>query len=130
MLVEGDPDRLTQFFLILLDNAVKYTPAAGRISIALRRHRGWAEVTVNDTGIGIPVEDLPRVFERFYRADPARSRDPGGTGLGLGIARWIAVQHGGSIDLASAPGSGTSARVRLPLAGSSASPMVRGGTTR
>jgi signal transduction histidine kinase len=71
-------------------------------------------VVVRDTGIGIAPQDLPHVFERFYRADPARRRDPGGTGLGLAIARWIAEQHGGTLALASEAGRGTTATVRLP----------------
>ena len=113
--VGGDPDRLKQLLLILLDNAVRYTPASGRISVSLARDDSTAVVTVHDTGIGVPTEALPHVFERFYRADPARSRDPGGTGLGLSIARWIATQHGGTVELASTPGRGTTATIRLPL---------------
>ena len=114
VVVQGDPDRLTQLLLIPLDNALRYTPPSGRVGVALRRRRGEVEVSIHDTGIGITAEDLPHVFDRFYRADPARTRDPGGTGLGLGIARWIAVQHGGAIDLASAPGQGTTVSIRLP----------------
>lgn len=113
-IVEGDPDRLTQLILILLDNALKYTPADGTVSIELRASNGSAEIRIRDTGLGIPAEALPHVFERFYRADPARSRDPGGTGLGLPIARWIAEQHGGAIRLESAPGEGTTAILTLP----------------
>ena len=114
-IVEGDPDRLKQLLLILVDNAIKYTPSGGPISIALRRRRGMAEFRIRDAGIGIADEELPHVFERFYRADPARSRDPGGTGLGLSIARWIAMQHGGSIELVSTQGEGTTATVNLPV---------------
>jgi signal transduction histidine kinase len=113
--VEGDPDRLKELFLILLDNAIKYTSAGERVILNLRRHDGSAEVTVRDMGVGISPEDLPRVFERFYRADPARTRDPGGTGLGLPIARWIAEAHGGEIQLHSEPGQGTTVTVRFPL---------------
>lgn len=112
----GDEDRLRQLVLILLDNAIKYTPSDGSVTLGLRRVEGEAEITVRDTGVGIPPADLPHVFERFYRADPARGRDPGGTGLGLPIARWIVEQHGGSITLASEPEHGTLATVRLPLA--------------
>ena len=114
-LVEGDPDRLKELLLILLDNALRYTPSGGRVTLDLRRNGKTAEVTVRDTGVGIAPEDLPRVFERFYRTDPARARDPGGTGLGLSIARWIVEQHGGNVWLESQPGRGTTATVRLPL---------------
>lgn len=115
-MVEGDPDRLKQLVLIFLDNAIKYTPPDGLVTLALRRNGQRVEVLVHDTGIGIPPEDLSRVFDRFYRADPARTRDPGGTGLGLSIARWVVEQHGGEIALESEPGRGTTARIYLPLA--------------
>lgn len=126
VLIMGDEDRLKQLVLILVDNALKYTPQGGRVTLGLHRVRKSgasqagaaevAEIIVRDTGVGIPAEALPHVFERFYRADPARGRDPGGTGLGLAIARWIAEQHGGDIIIESAPGAGTTAMVRLPLA--------------
>lgn len=115
--VSGDPDRLRQLLVILLDNALKYTPPGGRIALRLGREGETAVIVVSDTGVGIPSEHLPHVFERFYRADPGRSRDPGGTGLGLSIARWIVAQHGGSIELISRPGEGTEAEVRLPIDG-------------
>ncbi|HET9223872.1 MAG TPA: HAMP domain-containing sensor histidine kinase [Roseiflexaceae bacterium] len=113
--VVGDEDRLKQLLLILLDNALKYTPAGGRVTLGLRHLRTEAEVLVCDTGVGIGGEDLPHVFERFYRADPARNRDSGGTGLGLPIAHWIAQQHGGDVTLESKLDQGTTATVRLPL---------------
>lgn len=116
VVVEGDRDRLRQLLLNPIDNAIRYTAPGDRIVIALERRDGMADVSIRDSGIGIAPADLPHVFERFFRADPARTRAPGGTGLGLGIARWIAEQHGGSITLASAPGAGTTARIRLPLA--------------
>ena len=112
--VVGDEDRLKQLILILLDNALKYTPPNGCVTLGLRRGKATAEILVRDTGVGIPAADLPHVFERFYRADPARGRDPGGTGLGLPIARWIAEQHGGTIGLESLLGQGTTVIVRLP----------------
>lgn len=115
-LVEGDEDRLKELLLVLLDNALKYTPPGGQVIVNLCRHGAAAEVTVRDTGVGIPEEDVPHVFERFYRADPARGRDPAGTGLGLPIARWIAGQHGGEIELKSQPDKGTTVTVKLPLA--------------
>lgn len=114
--LSGDPDRLKELLLILLDNAVKYTPKQGLITLRLERNDGQARVAVHDTGIGIRADDLPHVFERFYRADPARSSDPGGSGLGLAIARWIAERHGGSIAIVSEPGKGTEATISLPLA--------------
>jgi len=113
--IAGDPDRIKQLLLILVDNAIKYTPEGGRVSVGLTRQGAHAEYTVRDTGIGIPAGDIDRVFERFYRADPARSRDPGGTGLGLPIAAWIVSQHRGSIHLSSEPNRGTTATVRLPV---------------
>lgn len=113
--VSGDPDRLRQLLVILLDNALKYTPAGGRVALRLRREGDAAVIAVSDTGVGISPEHLPHIFERFYRADSGRSRDPGGTGLGLPIARWIAQQHGGSIELTSRSGEGTTAEVWLPF---------------
>lgn len=115
VVVDGDPDRLRQLLLALLDNAVKYTPASGRIAVALVRNSTLARLTVTDDGVGIPAADLPHVFDRFYRADPARSRDPGGTGLGLPIARWIVEQHDGDITVTSEPGKGTQVRIQLPI---------------
>jgi signal transduction histidine kinase len=112
--VQGDPDRLKQLLLILVDNAIKYTPEAGEIRLTLRLEAGSALVTVSDSGIGIDPEDLPHLFDRFYRADRARARDHGGTGLGLAIAKWIAERHGGQITVESAPGNGTTFSVRLP----------------
>jgi signal transduction histidine kinase len=114
--VVGDPDRLKQLALILLDNAIRYTPPDGSVSIGVRRDGSTVALEVHDTGMGIGREDLPHVFERFYRADPARRRDAGGTGLGLSIARWIAEQHAAEINLSSEPGRGTRALVILPLA--------------
>jgi len=113
--VEGDEDQLKQLLLILLDNALKYVPAGGQVTLGLKRLDKEAQIIVSDTGVGIQAIDLPHVFERFYRADPARSRDPGGTGLGLPIARWIIEQHGGRIEIASEPGQGTTITFHLPL---------------
>jgi two-component system, OmpR family, sensor kinase len=112
----GDPDRLKELLLILLDNAVKYSPDHGLITLRMLRDGACAQVAVNDHGIGIKPDDLPHVFERFYRADPARSADPGGSGLGLAIARWIAERHGGRIAIDSQPGEGTHATISLPIA--------------
>lgn len=112
----GDEDRLKQLLLIVLDNALKYTPHDGAVTVGLRRVGGEAELTIRDTGVGISDDALPHVFERFYRADPGRGRDPGGTGLGLPIADWIVQQHGGRIAIASRLGTGTTVTVHLPLA--------------
>jgi len=114
--VYGDANSLRRLFLILLDNAVKYTPPQGRITLTLRSDDGCAWVEVRDTGIGIAAQDLPHIFERFFRADPARSRQTGGTGLGLSIGKWIAEAHGGTISASSRPGGGSAFEVRLPLA--------------
>ena len=111
----GDEDRIKQLLLIVLDNAVKYSPAGTEIRVNLRLGAGHVELRVKDSGAGIAEDDLPHIFERFYRADPARSRDPGGTGLGLPIARWIVEQHGGQIDVKSSAGRGTEVIVTLPV---------------
>jgi len=113
--VLGDRGRLRQLVLTLVDNAVRYTPAGGSVTLSLHSKGTRAVLTVADTGIGIDAEDLPRVFERFYRSERAREMDPGGTGLGLAIARWIVDDHGGEVDLRSTPGRGTTATLRLPL---------------
>jgi two-component system OmpR family sensor kinase len=112
--VMGDEDRLRQLLLILLDNALKYTPAPGKVTLGLYRTTSMVEIVVRDTGVGISAEALPHVFERFFRADLARTRDPGGTGLGLAIAQWITEQHRGQIALSSTPGQGTTVTVALP----------------
>ena len=97
---------------ILLDNAMKYTPEGGTATVVVRNGADVVELAVADTGIGIPEEHLPHVFERFYRVDEARSA--GGAGLGLAIARQIAEQHGGTIDAVSAAGRGSTFTLRLP----------------
>lgn len=114
-IVQGDPDHLKQLILILLDNATKYSARGGEVTVSLRHAEGSVIIDVRDTGDGIAPEDLAQVFERFYRANVARSRDRGGTGLGLPIARWIAEEHGGTVELRSVPGRGTTAIVRLPI---------------
>lgn len=116
-IVRGDRDRLTQLFLNLIENAIKYTPPTGHIRVAITHHNQEAIVVIRDTGVGISPEDLPHVFERFFRADPARSRDPGGSGLGLAIVHWITTEHGGSIELVSHLGEGTTVTIRLPAEG-------------
>ncbi|PYR98077.1 MAG: two-component sensor histidine kinase [Acidobacteria bacterium] len=114
ILVNGDAHALRRLFLILIDNAVKYTPTGGRVFIGLNTNRNNAVATVRDTGIGISQEDLPVIFERFYRADKARSRESG-AGLGLSIARWIAEAHRAEILVESVVGQGSTFEVRIPL---------------
>jgi signal transduction histidine kinase len=118
--VRGDRDRLHQLVTIILDNARKYTADGGAAVIELSKSGRTAIISVVDQGVGISADDLPHVFERFYRADRARSRDPGGSGLGLPIAKWIAEQHGGKISLSSTLGRGTTVTVELPLEGAAA----------
>ncbi len=113
-LVRGDADRLGQVVANLIDNAVKFTEPGGHIGLALHAEEDSAVLTVRDDGAGIAPEDLPRVRERFYRADEARSRATGGTGLGLSIVEAIVAVHGGSLDIASRRGQGTTVTVRLP----------------
>ncbi len=114
--VMADRYALRRLFLILLDNGVKYTPSGGRIAVSLVERDGSVAVTVTDSGIGIPEDDLPHVFERFYRVDRARSRAHGGTGLGLAIGRWIVEVHGGTITVQSELERGSVFHVHLPLA--------------
>jgi len=114
--IQADAGRVRQLLLILLDNALRYTPAGGQISVAVARHNGRAEVIVEDTGMGIAPADLPHIFERFYRADKSRSRENGGIGLGLAIAKWIVDAHRGEIEVRSTPGRGTRVAVSLPTA--------------
>jgi signal transduction histidine kinase len=113
--VEADPDRLQQVLLILIDNAIKHTPSGGNVTVHVGRHGQSAQVTVADTGSGIAAEHLPRIFDRFYRADKARVRDQGGTGLGLAIAKMLVEAHGGQLQLSSTEGVGTQVTVSLPL---------------
>jgi len=113
--LEGDGARLRQLIGNLLDNAIKNTKTRGRITVSLTPMNGNARLEISDTGSGIPAHHLSRVFDRFYRVDRARSAQHGGTGLGLSICRMIAECHGGSIDIASSPGEGTSVVVTIPL---------------
>lgn len=133
LVVQGDGPRLKQLLRNLVDNGVKYTPSGGQVTLALRAVRretpatnskletqsspspDWAEIEVRDSGIGIAAEALPRIFERFYRVDPARSRETGGAGLGLCIAKTIAEAHGGRIEVQSTPGVGSAFTLLLPL---------------
>ena len=114
--VEGDRARVKQVVVNLLDNAIKYTPPGGSIHLNVRAHDSKAVLEVVDTGIGIPAEALPHLFERFFRVDGARSREVGGAGLGLAIVKSICAAHGGKIDVTSAEGRGSRFTVELPLA--------------
>jgi signal transduction histidine kinase len=115
-----DRHRIREMLLNLVTNAIKYTPQGGTIDLSLADRDGAVSIVVRDTGIGIAPGDLPHIFDRFWRADPARSRtgDRPGTGLGLAITKWIAEAHGGTITVQSRPGRGTTFTVRLPRSGS------------
>ena len=114
--LNADEELIKRMILNLLDNAVKYTPEGGEISLALEKHNGSAEIVVRDTGIGLSQTDQQRVFDRFYRVDKARSRALGGAGLGLSIVRSIVEAHGGNITIDSTPRHGSTFTVSLPLA--------------
>ncbi len=113
--VRGDSQRLRQLLANLVDNAIKYTPDHGTITLSLFRDDSWARMEVTDTGIGITPDHLPHVFDRFYRVDKARPRASGGTGLGLAIVKGIAEQHGGKVTVTSQPGKGSTFTVWLKL---------------
>lgn len=113
--IQGDELRLRQMVLNLVDNAIKYTPEHGSIFISLIKADGTAKLTVRDTGMGIPQEEITKIFDRFYRVDKSRSRLPDGLGLGLSIAKWVAESHDGKIEAYSSLGSGSTFVVSLPL---------------
>ena len=115
LVVTGDAQALGRLALILIDNAVKYTPAPGKVELRLMKGGGSVILEVRDTGIGIPPKDVPHIFERFYRADPARGAESGGVGLGLAIAHWIVQAHRGEIAVESKLEEGSIFRVSLPL---------------
>lgn len=117
IMIFADKERMSQLLLILIDNAIKYTPAGGRVTVELRTITGskpTVSITVQDTGIGIPDEHKKLIFDRFYRIDKARSREEGGSGIGLSIAKWIVNAHGGTIKVESTPGQGSSFVIQLP----------------
>jgi signal transduction histidine kinase len=113
-ILDADPDRLTQVLRNLLRNAVSHTKPTDRVTVAARARDGRLEITVSDTGPGIPPDQLERIFERFHRLDGGRSRDTGGTGLGLPIARAIVEAHGGTIHAESRPRQGATFHIELP----------------
>lgn len=125
--VLADRDRLVQILVNLIDNAVKYTPQGGKVTVAARGIPSEArlvELSVTDTGIGIPEKDLPRLTERFYRVDKARSREMGGTGLGLAIVKHLVAAHNGTLAIDSKPGEGTEVRVAIPAAPATSAPVA------
>jgi len=113
--VEADPDRLSQVFVNLIDNALRHTNAGGRVKIELDARDSDAFVRIRDTGEGIPYRDLPHIFERFYVVDRSRTRESGGAGLGLAIVKGIVDAHGGAISTESMLGRGTAFTIRLPI---------------
>ena len=114
--VYGDETQLTSMFTNLVDNAVKYTPPGGRVEVVGGSEGSEITICISDTGIGIPEGKIPRIFERFYRVDKARSKATGGTGLGLSIVRHVAENHGGRVTVRSTPGEGSTFTVYLPRA--------------
>jgi signal transduction histidine kinase len=118
----GDAGLLRQLFDNLIANAIRYNREGGRVDVTGEAANGRVTVSVRDTGIGIPADHLPHLFERFYRVDGGRSRAAVSAGLGLSIARWIAKAHGGSIGVESEPGKGTTFRVTLPVIETPSSP--------
>jgi two-component system sensor histidine kinase SenX3 len=125
--VRGNESQLVTALVNLVDNAIAYSPEGTRVAVGTRRRGGHVEISVSDQGIGIAERDLERVFERFYRSDPARSRATGGTGLGLAIVKHIATNHGGGVSVWSVEGSGSTFTLRLPVAG--ARPLAEPGET-
>jgi len=114
--IRGDRARLKQVIVNLLDNAIKYTPKNGSVQLRVKPENGHALLEVLDDGVGIPNDALPHIFERFFRVDKTRSRDPGGAGLGLSIVKSICTAHGAEVQVQSQPGAGSQFRVKLPLA--------------
>jgi two-component system, OmpR family, sensor histidine kinase SenX3 len=112
--VLGDEPQLSSMFSNLVENAVKYTPPGGRVEVGGESDESEILIRISDTGIGIPEQNLTRIFERFYRVDKARSKETGGTGLGLSIVRHVAEKHGGRVTVESSPGEGSTFTVYLP----------------
>ena len=115
--VYGDEVKISQMLFNIIDNALKYTPKGGRVTCSVEKSADCAIVKIEDTGIGISAEDVPYIFDRFYRVDKARSRDAGGAGLGLSICKEIVDMHSGTISVESVPGKGSAFTISLPLAG-------------
>ncbi len=128
--VLGDMPQLSRLFSNLLENALQYTPKEGRVSLDLYRQNRYAVISVRDTGIGIAPDQIDKVFDRFWRADKARTRREGGTGLGLAISEAIVKRHGGKISVTSELNIGTCFLVRIPIAGDRRSPVTKGGKSK
>ena len=112
--IQGDREHFKRLLVNLIDNAIKYTPAGGKVTLSLRCDGKWARVGISDTGMGLSADEQEQIFNRFYRAAEARSQRGGGAGLGLSIAQSIAVAHGGRIEVESTPGQGSTFTVSLP----------------
>jgi signal transduction histidine kinase len=113
--VFADRERITQLLYILLDNAMKYTPEKGGISLGIEASGKGIQIIVKDNGVGMTPQQAERIFDRFYRVDKGRSREMGGTGLGLSIANWIVTAHGGTIQVQSNVGKGSTFTIALPI---------------
>jgi len=113
--IKADRDKLTQIFVNILDNAIKFTPDGGQISINARQSGDFMVVSVTDTGIGVPKDEIGRLGERFYRVDKSRSRDLGGTGLGLSIVKHLMIAHGGKMEIESQLDKGTKVSLYFPM---------------
>jgi two-component system sensor histidine kinase VicK len=111
----ADRDKLVQVFINVIGNAIKYTPEGGNVTVYISRMSNEVHIKVSDTGIGVPIEDIPRLTERFFRVDKTRSREMGGTGLGLSIANEIVGAHQGALNIISELGKGTDVLIRLPI---------------
>jgi two-component system sensor histidine kinase BaeS len=122
--VKADPERLRQAVTNLIENAVEFTPEGGRVTVSSWLAGSEAGLTVTDTGTGVPAEARERVFDRFYRVDPSRSRRSGGSGLGLAICHEIAAAHGGRVWLESREGEGSAFSIALPSSASERSPAA------
>ncbi len=125
--MEGDEAALSRLWLILLDNAIKYGNPGGEINFEVAIEDTEVVAKVTDTGVGIAPEELPYIFDRFWRADKVRSRSMGGAGLGLSIAQWIVQRHRGTITVVSGVGKGSQFTVRLPLAAVQSADTVSSG---
>lgn len=115
VVINGDSDRLKQVFVNILSNSYKYTPEQGTVKVNLQSEQGWVIIRIQDTGIGISPQDLPFIFERFYRGDVSRSRESGGAGIGLTIAKALVEAHHGTLEVQSQTGAGTDVTIKFPL---------------